>query len=70
LVGGDEGMDLGLGEHRHGIEVELLEGFSGRQVRFAEMTLDAPSGALGEFVLGQAGEQACRGPALLSRRVR
>ena len=64
-VAGDERHDLGLGDHRHGVEVEAVEGLAGRQARLGEMALDAAAGALGELVLGQRREEAGGGPALL-----
>ena len=63
-VAGDERHDLGLGDHRHGVEVEGVEGLAGRQARFGEMALDAASAALGDLMLGQRCEEAGGGPAL------
>ena len=64
-VAGGERHDLGLGDHRHGVEVEAVEGLAGRQPRLGQMALDAAAGAFGELVLGQGGEEAGGGPALL-----
>ena len=64
-VAGDERHDLGLGDHRHGVEVEGVEGLAGRQARLGEVALDAAAVALGELVLGEGGEEAGGGPALL-----
>ncbi len=67
-VAGAEGEDLGLGDHRHGLEGEGGDGFSGRQPGFEEVALDAPAVALGDLVLGERGEEACGGHASLSAR--
>ncbi len=56
---------LGLGDHRHGVEVEGVEGLSGQQPGLGEMALDAAAVAFGEFVLGDRGEEAGGGPAFL-----
>ena len=64
VAGGDR-HDLRLGDHRHGLEVEGVERLAGRQAGLGEMALDAPAVALGEFVLGDGGEEAGGGPALL-----
>ena len=55
VAGGERGH-LRLGDHRHGFEVEAVEGLSGRQPRLGEMTLDAASAAFGEFVFGDGDE--------------
>ena len=64
-VAGGDGHDLGLGDHRHGLEVEGVEGLSGQQAGFGEMALDAAPVAFGEFVLGDGGEEAGGGPSFL-----
>ena len=64
-VAGGERHDLGLGDHRHGVEVEAVERLARRQARFGEMALDAAAAALGDLVLGERGEEAGGGPALL-----
>ena len=64
VAGGDR-HDLGLGDHRHGVEVEGVEGLARRQAGLGEMALDAASIALGEFVFGDGGEEAGGGPAFL-----
>src|SRR5258708_1257964 len=56
-VAGAERHDLGLGDHGNGVEVEAVEGFSGWQPRLFQMTRDAPSGAFGQFVLGERGKE-------------
>ena len=62
-VSGGEGHDLGLGEHGDGGELEVGEGFAGEQACVVEVAFDAASGALGEFVFGECGQEACGGPA-------
>jgi hypothetical protein len=50
-----------LGDHRHSLEVEVVEGLSGGQPRLDEMALDATAAAFGDLVLGDGGEKAgCR----------
>ena len=66
-VPGREGHHLGLGEHGDGGELEVGEALAGEQPGVAQMPLDPPAGALGEFVLGQRGEEARRRPALRIR---
>jgi hypothetical protein len=66
-VAGGERPDLRLADHRHSVEVEGLERLADRQPGLAEMTLDAAAAALGHLVLGESGEEAGGGPALLVR---
>ena len=56
---------MGLGDHRHGVEVEAVEGLAGEQPGLGEMALDAAAVALGDLVFGEGGEEAGGGPALL-----
>ena len=42
-------MTLRLAEHRHGGEVEVVEGLAGRQTGFGEVALDAPPAAFGDL---------------------
>ena len=56
---------LGLGDHRHGVEVEAVQGFARRQARLGQVTFDAAPVALGQFVFGDGGEEAGRRPSLL-----
>jgi hypothetical protein len=58
---------MGLGDHRHRLEVEAVKGFSRRQPRFEEMALDAATVAFGDLVFGESGEEARRGPTFLVR---
>ena len=62
-VSGCEGEDPGFGEGWHGGELEPVEALAGRQASLAEMALLAPPVALGEFVLGEGGQQAGGGPS-------
>ena len=64
-IAGGERHDLGLADHRNGIEVEGVDGFAGRQPSLGKMTLDTPAAALGHLVLGQGGKEARRRPSLL-----
>jgi len=63
-LAGGERVDLGLRDHRHGIEVEGVEALAGEQAGLPEMAFDAPSAALGELVLDEGCEEARGGPAL------
>ncbi|MGY3363409.1 hypothetical protein ACVWZL_000534 [Bradyrhizobium sp. GM2.4] len=54
-----------LGDHRHSLEVEVVEGLSSGQPRLDEMALDAAAAAFGDLVLGNGGEEAGRRPAFL-----
>ena len=54
-----------LGDHRHDVEVEAVEGLAGQQPRLDEMALDATAVAFGDLVLGERGEEAGGGPAFL-----
>ena len=67
-VAGGERHHLGLGDHRHGLEVEGVEGLAGRQAGLGEMALDAAAIAFGQLVLGERGQEAGRGPAFLVGR--
>jgi len=66
-VAGDKRDDLGLRDHRHGVEVEGVEGLARRQAGLCEMALDAAAGALGDLVLCERGEEAGGGPDVLDR---
>ena len=63
-VAGGKCHDLGLCEHRHGLEVEGGEALSGEQPGLPEMAFDAPSVAFGELVFGEGCEEAGGRPAL------
>ena len=65
VMAGRQGHDLGLGEHRHGLELEAVEALAWQQAGFGEMTLDASAVAFGQFMLGQGGQEAGCRPALL-----
>jgi hypothetical protein len=56
-----------LGDHRHDVEVEAVEGLSGQQLRLGEMTREATAVALGDLVLGERGEEARGRPTFLVR---
>ena len=60
-----ERHDLRLADHRHRLELEVLQGFADRQSGFGEMALDAAAAAIGDLVLGERSEEASRGPAFL-----
>jgi hypothetical protein len=64
-VTGADRHDMGLGDHRHDVEVEAVEGLARQEPGFAQVTLDAAAVAFGDLVLGQRGEEARRRPALL-----
>jgi hypothetical protein len=59
-------LDLCFGDHRHGVEVERVEGFSRRQPRFRKIPLEAASASLDHLLFGESGEEASGGPASLS----
>lgn len=50
-TGGDR-HDLGLGDHRHGVEDEAVEGLSRRQMGLGKMPFDPAVVALGQLMLG------------------
>jgi hypothetical protein len=56
-----------LGDHRHRLELEGVEGFARQQPGFNEMTLDAAAVAFGNLVFGERGEEASGRPAFLVR---
>ena len=64
-VTGSDGRDLGSGNHRHGLEGECIEGLSGKQACFGKMPLDAAAITLGQFMLGDSGQEAGCGPTFL-----
>ena len=64
VAGGDR-HHLGLGDHRHGLEREGVEGLARQEAGLGEMALDAAAIAFGQFVLGDRGEKAGGGPAFL-----
>jgi hypothetical protein len=64
-VPGADRQDVRLGDHRHHVEVEAVEGFPGQQLRLREMASEAAAVTLGDFVLGEHGEEARGGPGFL-----
>jgi hypothetical protein len=56
---------MGPGDHRHGLELEGVEGLARQEVGFGEMALDAAAIALGEFVFRDGGEETGSGPTFL-----
>ena len=66
-VAGADRQDMRLGDHRHHVEVEAVEGFPGQQLRLGEMAREAAAVTLGDLVLGEPGEEARGGPAFLVR---
>jgi len=66
-VPGTDRQDMRLGDHRHHVEVEAVEGFPGQQLRLREMASEAAAVTLGDFVLGKHGEEARGGPGFLVR---
>ena len=67
-VAGGQRLDLRLGDHRHGGEVEGVEGLARRQSGLFEMALEAAAAALDHLLFGQRGEEAGGGPALFVGR--
>jgi hypothetical protein len=63
-VAGADRQDTGLGDHWHHVKVEAVEGFSWQKLCFGKMAGEATPIAFGDLVLGERGEEACRGPAL------
>ena len=63
-VAGAQRRYLRFGDHRHRCEVEVIQGFPGQQLRFAEVALDAPPIAFGHLVLGKCHQEAGGRPAL------
>ena len=66
-VAGADRHDMRLGDHRHGLEVEAVEGLARQQPGLDEMALDAAAVAFGDLVFGERGEEAGGGPAFLVR---
>ena len=64
-VAGDERLHLGLGDHRHQLELEAVDGLAVGQVGVGQVPRDAPTAAIGHLGLGEGGEEAGRRPALL-----
>ncbi len=62
---GGEGLDAGAGDAGQRLEVEGGQGLAAGQLGLDQVAADAPGFALGEFDLGEDGEEARRGPALL-----
>ncbi len=60
-----EGHDVCFREHRHGLELEGVEGLCRQQAGFGEMSLDAAPVAFGQLMLGQGGQEPCGWPSLL-----
>jgi hypothetical protein len=56
---------MGLGDHRHDVEVKAVQGLAGQELGLGKMACEAAAVAFGDLVLGEAGEQPGRGPALL-----
>lgn len=64
-VAGADRQDVGLGDHRHRVEVEAVEGFAGQELCFGEMSCHVSTVAFDDLMLGQGGEEARVGPAFL-----
>src|SRR5207244_6253549 len=60
-----ERHDLCLADHRDGLEVEAVEGLSGRQPGFGEMAFEAAAPALGNLMLSQCCQKSSGRPAFL-----
>ena len=59
-----QGLDPGPGHPGQGLEVEGGHGLSTGQLGLLEVAVDAACIALGQFELGQGGEEARGGPTL------
>jgi len=66
-VTGCEGGDMSFADNGHGIEVETIERFADRQAGVEQMPFDAAPLPIGEFMLGQSGQEASCRPAFLVR---
>ena len=64
-VAGDDGHDLGLGDHRHGVELEGVEGLSRQEAGFDEVALDAAAVAFSQLMLGKRRQEASGRPGFL-----
>ena len=69
-VAGGEGHDLRLGDHRHGVEVEGVEGLAGRQAASARWRSMRRRSRSASSCSAIGGEEAGGGPALLIGAVR
>ena len=67
LVAGAQRHHLGLGDHRHGVEVEVVERLARQQLGLGQMPLDAPPVTFGQLVLGNHRQQPGGRPTLLVR---
>src|SRR5439155_27111126 len=64
-IAGGKRHDLGLADHRDGLEVEAVEGLAGRQPGFGEVAFEPASTALGNLVFGQCCQETSGRPAFL-----
>ena len=64
VAGGDR-HDLGLGDHRHGVELECVERLSRKETSLGEVPFHAATVALGQFVLGKGSQETGGRPAFL-----
>ena len=63
-IAGGQRHHPGLGQHRYGRELKVVQALAGQQPGVAQVALDAPPVTLGQLMLGQGAQQSRRGPAL------
>ena len=60
-----QGNDLRLADHRHRLELEVLQGFADGQSCLDQVTLNATATAIGDLMLGKRREEASGRPTFL-----
>jgi len=68
-VPGADRHHVRLGDRRHHVEIEAVEGLSRQQLGLDKMACQAAAVAFGDLVLGEGCEEACGGPAFLVRPI-
>ena len=66
-VTGGERHDLRFGDHRDRLEVEVRQCLARRQLSLREVTFDAASSPVGQFLLDEGGQRIGRRPSFLIR---
>src|SRR5437868_3451190 len=66
-IPGTQCHDLRFGDHRDGLEVEVVQCLSGHEPGFFQVTLDATSASFGDFVLSDSSQEAGSGPPFFIR---
>jgi hypothetical protein len=64
-VPGGKGHHVRVADHRHALGFEGRECLADRKTRLGKMALDAAAAALRHLMLGECGQEFCRGPSFL-----